>query len=84
MLVGDLNCDISKLSLDPHTRQLIFLCSLCQIGQLIVPTRVTDTCTSTTMIDLENIHASGVMHLGISDHSLINNVCGEEIYATKN
>ena len=62
--------------MDPHTRQLIFLCSLYQIDQLIdKPTRVTDT--SATMIDLvltnveENIHASGVIHLGISDHSLI-------------
>ena len=76
ILVGDLNCDVSKVSLDPHTRQLIFLCSLYQIDQLIdKPTRVTDT--SATMIDLvltnvkENIHASGVIHLGISDHSLI-------------
>ena len=76
ILVGDLNCDVSKVSLDPHTRQLIFLSSLYQIDQLIdKPTRVTDT--SATMIDLvltnvkENIHASGVIHLEISDHSLI-------------
>jgi len=76
ILVGDLNCDVRKVSLDPHTRQLTFLCSLYQIDRLIdEPTRVTDT--STTTIDLvltnvkENIHASGVIHLGISDHSLI-------------
>ena len=76
ILVGDLNCDVSKVSLDPHTRQLSFLCSLYQIDQLIdKPTRVTDT--SATMIDpvltnvKENIHASGVIHLGISDYSLI-------------
>ena len=87
ILVGDLNCDVSKVSLDPHTRQLSFLCSLYQIDQLIdQPTRVTDT--SATMIDLvltnvkENIHASGVIHLGISDHSLIYAVL--PIYATKN
>ena len=44
ILVGDLNCDVSKVSLDPHTRQLSFLCSLYQIDQLIdQPTRVTDT-----------------------------------------
>ena len=74
--VGDLNCDVSKVSLDPHTRQPTFLCSLYQIDQLIdTPTRVTDT--SATMIDLvltnvkENIYASGVINLGISDHSLI-------------
>ena len=76
ILVGNLNCDVSKVSLDPHTRQLGFLCSLYQIDQLIdTTTRVTDT--SATKIDLvltnvkENIHASGVIHLGISDHSLI-------------
>ena len=76
ILVGDLNSDVSKVSLDPHARQLSFLCSLYQIDQLIdTPTRVTDT--SATMIDLvltnvkENIHASGVIHLGIPDHSLI-------------
>ena len=76
ILVGDLNCDVSKVSLDPHTRQLIFLCSLYQIDQLIdKPTRVTDT--SATLIDLvwtnvkENIHASGIIHLGTSDQSLI-------------
>jgi len=35
ILLGDLNCDVSKVSLDPHTRQLTFLCSLYQIDQLI-------------------------------------------------
>ena len=76
ILVGDLNCAVSKVSLDPHTRQLSFLSSIYQIDQLIdKPTRVTDT--SATMIDLvltnvnENIHASGVIHLGISDHGMI-------------
>ena len=87
ILVGDLNCNVSKVSLDPHTRQLSFLCSLYQIDQLIdTPTRVTDT--SATMIDLvltnvkENIHASGVIHLGISDHSLIyavRNLCYQKL-----
>ena len=73
ILFGDLN----KVSLDPHTGQLSFLCSLYQIDQLIdKPTRMTDT-SATIMIDLvltnveENIHASGAIHLGISEHSLI-------------
>ena len=40
ILVGDLN----KVSMDPYTGQLSFLCSLYQIDQLIdKPTRVTDT-----------------------------------------
>ena len=76
ILVDDLNCDVSKVSVDPHTRQPSFLCLLYQIDQLIdKPTRVADT--SATMIDpvltnvKENVRASGVIHLGISDHSLI-------------
>ena len=87
ILVGDLNCDVSKVSLDPHTGQLSLLCSPYQIDHLIdKPTRVTDT--SATMIDLvltnvkENIHASGVIHLGISDHTLIyavRNLCYQKL-----
>ena len=51
ILVGDRNCDASKVPLDPRTSQLIFLCSLYQIDQLIdKPTRVTDT--SATSIDI--------------------------------
>ena len=76
LLVGDLNCDVTKVSPDLHTRQLQFLCSLYQIDQLIdKPIRVTKT--SATLIDLvltntkDNISASGAIHLGISDHSLI-------------
>ena len=65
-----------KVSLDPHSRRLQFLCSLYQLSQLVdEPTRVTET--SSTLIDLiltnrpENILSTGVIHLGISDHSLI-------------
>ncbi len=53
-----------------------FLCSLYQIDQLIKEsTRLTPK--SATLIDLiltnrpENISRSGVIHLGISDHSLV-------------
>ena len=28
ILVGDLNCDVNKVLLDPHTRKLSFLCSI--------------------------------------------------------
>ncbi len=65
-----------KVSLDPHSRRLRFLCSLYQLSQLVdEPTRVTET--SSTLIDLiltnrpENILSTGVIHLGILDHSLI-------------
>ena len=74
--MGDLNCDISKTPHDLNTRKLLFLSSLYQLDQLIKkPTRVTRT--SATMIDLffankpENILHSGMIHLGISDHSFI-------------
>ena len=76
LIMGDLNCDISKTPQDPNTRKLLFSFSLYQFDQLInEPTRVPRT--SATMIDLfftnkpENILQSGVIHLGISDHSLI-------------
>jgi hypothetical protein len=76
LLMGDLNCDVSKFPPDAHTRRLQFLSCVYQLEQLInEPTRVTRT--SATLIDLiftnkkENIAKSGVIHLGISDHSLI-------------
>ena len=76
LVVGDLNCDVIKSIPDPYTRKLQLLCSLYQMEQLInEPTRVTRT--SASLIDLflttkpENISGSGVIHLGISDHSLI-------------
>ena len=76
IIMGDLNCDISKSPLEAHTRKFQFLSSLFQFDQLInEPTRVTKT--SATLIDImltnkeENISKSGVIHLGLSDHSLI-------------
>ena len=73
--MGDLNCDVSKFPPDAHTRRLQFLSCVYQLEQLInEPTRVTRA--SATLIDLiftnrnENIVKSGVIHLGISDHSL--------------
>ena len=76
ILIGDLNCNVSKNVPDAHTCKLQFLCSLYQIDQLIKEcTRLTPT--SATLIDLlltntpENISRSGVIHLGISDHSLV-------------
>ena len=52
-------------------------CSLYQLSQLVdEPTRVTET-SSTSLVDLiltnrpENILSTGVIHLAISDHSLI-------------
>ena len=76
IIIGDINCDIMKTSPDAHTQQLNFLCSFYQLDHLInKPTRETNT--SATLIDLvltnakENISTSGVIDLGMSDHSLI-------------
>ena len=76
IIIGDFNCDVGKSLSDPQTQKLQFMCCLYQIDQLITePTRVTPT--SATIIDLiltnrsENISESGVIHLGISDHSLV-------------
>ena len=76
ILIGDLNCNVSKNVPDAHTCKLQFLCSLYQIDQLIKEcTRLTPT--SATLFDLiltntpENISRSGVIHLEISDHSLV-------------
>ena len=76
IIVGDFNCDVGKSPPDHQTQKLQFICRLYQIDQLITePTRVTPT--SATVIDLiftnrsENISESGVIHLGISDQSLV-------------
>ena len=76
LLMGDLNCDVIKSPPDAHMHRLLFLSCIYQFEQLInEPTRVTRM--SATLIDLiftnkkENIIKSGVIHLGISDHSLI-------------
>jgi hypothetical protein len=76
LLMGDLNCDVSKFPPHAHTRRLQFLSCIYQLEQLInEPTRVMRM--SATLIHLiftnkkENIVKSGVIHLGISDHSLI-------------
>ena len=79
ILMGDFNCDWSKLSNNnaaSHTVRMATLASTYQFEQMIKePTRV--TAASRTLIDLalcnkpELITMSGVDHLGISDHSLI-------------
>ena len=79
ILMGDFNCDWSKLSNNnaaSYTVRMATLASTYQFEQMIKePTRV--TAASGTLIDLalcnkpELITMSGVDHLGISDHSLI-------------
>ena len=75
-VMEDLNCNTDKFSPDHNTRKLLFLTALYQLEQLInEPTRVTKT--SASLIDLvftnkrKNISHLGVIHLGISDNSMI-------------
>ena len=76
ILVGDLNCDFINNAANNQTKQLIDLINAFQLTQLIKePTRITDT--TATLLDVaivskpDNICRSGVLHIGISDHSLI-------------
>ena len=78
ILIGDFDCDLSleKDKLNPQTNKLVDLANLFQLKQFIKqPTRITQT--TSMLIDLafsnrpEIVVASGVEHLGISDHSLI-------------
>ena len=73
----NLNTDYAKTPLDVHTRTLQFISSVYQLEQLIKePTRVTKSSAATVIALIftnmvDNIATSGVIHLGISDHSLI-------------
>ena len=75
-LLGDLNCDIATTNFTPNTSTLLNIFEIYGLSQLITePTRITPN--SRTLIDLcvtnepDKITRSGVLHLGISDHSLV-------------
>ena len=74
-IFGDLNCNMLQLNLST-TKKLQEIMELYQLTQLIdSPTRITNS--SQSLLDVvitstpEKIISSGVVHLGISDHSLI-------------
>jgi len=76
IILGDFNCDILSSTISNHTRKFLDLIEVFQFDQAITqPTRITPN--SETLIDValtncpENIMNSGVVHVGISDHSLI-------------
>ena len=76
VILGDLNCDLIADQIQHHTRQMINFAGVYQLSQLInEPTRITET--SATLIDHiytshpDRIVSSGVVHCGISDHSLV-------------
>ncbi len=68
-MLGDLNCDFSKVPQDFCTRKLQALCSLYQLTQIIIElTRVTSSIIDVILTNtLENISTSGVLYIGISD-----------------
>ena len=76
ILTGDLNCDLSLSILQYHSRRLMDILELFQMKQVIAdPTRITSNTTSLLDIiatnRLDKVKESGVIHLGISDHSLV-------------
>ena len=76
ILTGDLNCDLSLSVLQSHSRRLMDILELFQMKQVIAdPTRITNNTAS--LLDIiatnrpEKVKESGVIHMGISDHSLM-------------
>ena len=75
IISGDLNCDLAISDLQPQSRRLMEIFQLFQLKQLIVePTRITDD--TEMLLDIvtnrpDKVKDSGVIHLGISDHSLV-------------
>ena len=87
-ILGDLNCDLVKLNPDNPTKKLLSLLEIYQLPQLIdTATRI--TMHSSTLIDHfitnepDKISKFGVIHTGISYHSLIygirkTNICHKD------
>ena len=75
-ILGDLNCNLLNTVSDQPTKTLKAILEIYQLSQLITEaTRITNI--SCTLIDHyitsmpEKINSTGVIHTGISDHSLI-------------
>ena len=76
ILTGDLNCDHSLSILQSHSRRLMDILELFQMKQVIADsTRITSNTTSLLDIiatnTLDKVKERGVIHLGISNHSLV-------------
>ena len=70
------DCDLSLLVLQSHSRQLLDILELFQMKQVIADaTRITSNTASLLDIIATNrpdkVKESGVVHVGISDHSLV-------------
>ena len=76
IIIGDLNCNYLSDRISTHLSQLPQLSSTYQFQQLInEPTRITPISSTLSDVVLTNepsrIIKSGVVHLGLSDHSLV-------------
>ena len=75
-ILGDLNCDMHKTESDTPTKKIKSLYELYQLSQLIKEVTLV-TMTTSSLIDHivtntpKKISDSGVIHTGISDHSLV-------------
>ena len=76
ILMGDLNCNLLSPNPSCHTKRLVDICEDANLEQVInEPTRVVQH--TSTLIDVLfttnklKITGSGVIHVGLSDHSLI-------------
>ena len=74
--MGDLNCNMASAHFDSNTRLLCEISDIYGLQQLITePTRITES--SSSLIDviftncINRVVCSRVLHIGISDHSLI-------------
>ena len=76
ILIGDLNCDLLSNASYAYTDRLIEILNSYQLEQMITdPTRLTNCSESLIDILATNRRAklltSGVLHIGISDHSFV-------------
>ena len=76
VILGDVNCDLLLDTPDYQTRKLNGVCNSFHLQQLITEaTRVTET--TETLLDhiytnnIDKVNGSGVIHTGLSDHSMI-------------
>lgn len=82
IFLGDFNCNVLAIPASCYTNRLCEICNNYSLTQIIdEPTRVTQT--TSTLIDLiytsncMKVVESGVIHLGMSDHSLVYLVWGK-------
>ena len=76
IILGDLNCNYLANSNNDQMTQLKQLSTVYHLSQLIIePTRITPISSTLIAVILTNdpsrIISSGVLHIGISDHSLV-------------